>query len=161
MSHYQFTTRWRLTAPVSAVWKTLIEVERWPQWWRGVLSVQQLRAGDSEGLGAIYRQVWRSRLPYRLAFEVETVRVERERLIEGRARGELDGHGMWRLNAQEQATVVCYEWSVGTTRPWMNLLGPIARPVFAWNHHVVMGWGARGMARRLGAELIALEHAGI
>jgi hypothetical protein len=36
----------------------------------------------------------------------------------------------------------------------MNLLAPIAKPVFAWNHDVVMRQGGEGLARRLGARLI-------
>lgn len=35
----------------------------------------------------------------------------------------------------------------------MNLLAPVARPLFAWNHDVVMTWGGEGLARLLGAHL--------
>ena len=52
-------------------------------------------------------------------------------------------------------TAVLYEWHVETSKRWMNLLAPLARPVFAYNHDVVMRWGGEGLARRLGAELIA------
>jgi hypothetical protein len=34
----------------------------------------------------------------------------------------------------------------------MNLLAPIAKPFFSWNHNVVMGWGGEGLAKRLGIE---------
>ena len=43
-------------------------------------------------------------------------------------------------------TAVVYEWNVRTTKPWMNLLAPIARPVFAWNHDWVMRNGGEGLA---------------
>ncbi len=33
---------------------------------------------------------------------------------------------------------------------------PIARPLFEWNHNVVMSWGARGLAERLGASVVGL-----
>jgi len=39
--------------------------------------------------------------------------------------------------------------------PWMNLLAPIARPLFEWNHNVVMNWGAEGLEKRLGARVVA------
>ena len=52
-------------------------------------------------------------------------------------------------------TAVVYEWNVRTTKQWMNLLAPIARPVFAWNHDTVMGWGGEGLARRVGGRLLA------
>jgi hypothetical protein len=37
-------------------------------------------------------------------------------------------------------------------KPRMNLLAPAARPLFTWNHDVVMDWGAGGLARKLGVE---------
>ena len=36
----------------------------------------------------------------------------------------------------------------------MNLLAPIARPVFAWNHDWVMKRGGEGLSRLLGAPLV-------
>ena len=50
---------------------------------------------------------------------------------------------------------VLYDWRVSTTKPWMNALGPVARPVFEYNHDVVMRWGGEGLARRLGCRLLA------
>jgi hypothetical protein len=35
----------------------------------------------------------------------------------------------------------------------MNLLAPLARPVFSWNHDELMREGAQSLARRLGVEL--------
>jgi hypothetical protein len=37
----------------------------------------------------------------------------------------------------------------------MNLLAPVARPIFAWNHDYVMRNGADGLSRLLGATLLA------
>jgi len=39
----------------------------------------------------------------------------------------------------------------------MNVLGPVVRPAFVWNHDVVMRQGADGIARELGARLIARD----
>jgi hypothetical protein len=75
--------------------------------------------------------------------------------MEGHAAGELEGTGRWRLFEEGTLTAVTYEWEVQTTAAWMNRLAPLARPVFAWNHDVVMRWGAEGIARLLGARLIA------
>ena len=41
---------------------------------------------------------------------------------------------------------------VEVTKPWQRALAPLLRPVFAWNHNTVMGWGQGGLARRLAAE---------
>jgi hypothetical protein len=35
----------------------------------------------------------------------------------------------------------------------MNLLAPIARPFFRWNHDTIMRWGAEGLAKKLNSRL--------
>jgi hypothetical protein len=37
----------------------------------------------------------------------------------------------------------------------MNLLAPAAKPIFQYNHNVVMRWGGEGLARHLGCKLLA------
>jgi hypothetical protein len=106
-------------------------------------------------VGSRFLIEWRSRLPYPLRFEFVVERVERPRLMEGRVVGELAGVGRWRLLEEDGMTAVLYEWEVQTTKRWMNLLAPLARPVFEWNHDVVMRWGGEDLARRLGARLLA------
>jgi hypothetical protein len=117
--------------------------------------VEQLASGDGAQVGSRYRIEWRSRIPYSLEFEFEVERVDRPWLMEGSARGELTGTGCWRLYEERGVTAVVYDWRVVTTRAWMNLLAPVACQVFEYNHNVVMGWGGEGLARRLGARLLA------
>ena len=119
------------------------------------MRVDELDPGDEDRLGSRYEIEWRSRLPYPVRFQFRTDRVERPALMEGRADGELAGTGRWRLFEQDGVTAVLYEWNVQTTRAWMNALAPLARPVFGWNHDVVMRWGGEGLARRLGVRLLA------
>jgi uncharacterized protein YndB with AHSA1/START domain len=154
MTEHRFLTTWCLEAPIEPVWEAIYDSERWPEWWRGVESVVEIAPGD-DGVGQVARYVWKSRLPYELEFEVVTTRVDRPHLLEGEASGELAGVGRWRLFEADGTTAVLYEWNVRTTRAWMNLMAPIARPVFAWNHDWVMRNGGQGLARRLGARLIA------
>ena len=59
----------------------------------------------------------------------------------------------WTLTREDGGTLVRYNWDVRTTRWWMNLLAPIARPAFNWNHDQLMLDGGRSLARRLGVEL--------
>jgi hypothetical protein len=71
--------------------------------------------------------------------------------IEGVATGELQGKGLWQFSVDQTGTVARYDWEVQTTKLWMNMLSPLARRLFKWNHDVVMGWGAEGLRKRLGA----------
>ncbi|MBD0328700.1 MAG: SRPBCC family protein [Thermoleophilia bacterium] len=98
-----------MDAPIGAVWDAIYDSAAWPRWWRGVVRATKLREGDDDGVGALWRFTWRSRLPYDLEFESETTRVERPHLLEGRARGELRGVGRWRLY-EGRGTAVVYEW---------------------------------------------------
>jgi uncharacterized protein YndB with AHSA1/START domain len=154
---YRFLTTWLLDAERERVWEAIYESERWPEWWRGVKLAERLTPGDEQGLGQVGRYIWRSAIPYAVEFEIVTTRVERPRLLEGHASGGLEGVGRWRLFEQDEVTAVVYEWNVATTKPWMNVLGPIARPAFEWNHDWVMRNGGDGLAKLLGCRLLASD----
>jgi hypothetical protein len=150
-TEFNLITNWTLAAPREAVWRELTKPEDWPAWWRAVERVELLEAGDADGVGALRRMTWRTALPYSLTFDMRTVRVEPMAVIEGRAEGELSGVGRWTVDRDQERTRVRYDWRVEVTQPWMRFVAPLARPVFAWNHGVVMGWGGEGLARRLTA----------
>lgn len=149
MSSYDFVTVWNVESPIGPVWDAIKESQKWPEWWHGVLRVVELKAGDEDGLGAVHRSTWKSRLPYKLEFDSEVTRIERHRLIEVRAFGELEGTGLWQLFDDNGRVRVQYDWRVLTTKPWMNLLAPVARPFFKWNHDVIMRWGEEGLKKYL------------
>ena len=153
MGRYEFVTTWCLDAPIDRVFSAIEDSARWPEWWQGVRSAVLLEEGDENGVGRLWRYVWRSRLPYDLEFDSRVTRLERPWLIEGQAEGELTGIGRWRL-FEGHGTAVVYEWNVSTSRRWMNALAPVAGPLFAWNHDVVMRQGAEGLARLLDAPLL-------
>ena len=155
MASYSFLTTCILDAPPEGVWDAIYDAERWPEWWRGVRSVEKVEPGDADGVGALYRQEWRSVIPYPVRFEARITRIERPHLIEATADGELAGTGRWRFFAGSE-TAVTYEWNVRTTRAWMNVVAPIARPIFRWNHNAVMHRGGEGLAELLGARLLAV-----
>jgi uncharacterized protein YndB with AHSA1/START domain len=155
MASYSFLTTWILDAPREEVWDAIYEIERWPSWWRGVRKVEKLEHGGDDGIGALYRHEWRSVVPYPVRFETRITRIELPHLIEADADGELAGTGRWRFFGGRE-TAVTYEWNVRTTRPWMNVLAPVARPIFRWNHNVVMHQGGQGLADLLGADLLAV-----
>ena len=154
MTRYSFLTTWLLEAPVEPVWDALYDTDAWPTWWPGVRRVEELVPRGPDGVGGVSRFTFRSVLPYNLVFEIRSVRVETNRLLEGVASGELVGTGRWRFFADGSVTAVTYEWNVETTAAWMNLLSPVARPAFSWNHDRVMRAGGKGLAARVGGKLL-------
>ena len=179
-AHYALATEWLIAAPVDRVFDALAQPQRWPQWWRYVKSVESIAAGDANGIGAVWRYTWSSRLPYRLAFDMTTTAAQRPERIEGIASGELTGVGRWRLSElpsaprapgliraregpqrswhEDDVTRVRYDWIVTTTKRWMKLLSPLLALLFAWNHDQVMAAGARGLASHLGVPLLAYHR---
>jgi Polyketide cyclase / dehydrase and lipid transport len=135
-------------------WEVLQEPLRWPEWWRGVQRVSELDGGDGRRVGSRYRIAWRSRVPYELEFDFVVRRVDEPCCMAGEAIGDLQGSGTWRLFEQNGITAVVYDWDVTTSKRWRNLIAPLARPVFEYNHDVVMRWGGEGLARRLGVRLL-------
>jgi hypothetical protein len=69
---------------------------------------------------------------------MRTTTIEPPRRIESVADGELCGRGTWTLTAQGAHTQVRYDWRVEAPQAWMRLLAPVAKPLFAWKHDVVM-----------------------
>jgi len=154
VARYAFLTTWCVDAPIDGVFDLLHDSKGYPRWWNGVQRVEVLEPGDPTSLGELVHFTWRSVLPYSLGFDLRVTRVERPYLLEGRASGELEGVGTWRL-FEGRGTAIVYDWRVRTTKRWMNLLGPLARPAFSWNHDIVMRRGGRGLAAELGATLLS------
>jgi hypothetical protein len=158
VSRYRFVTTWRFEAPAGAVWEALREPEGYPRWWPGVEEVELLAPGEPDGAGKHVRITLRSRLPYRLRFEVVGLAVRAPDRVLVASRGELDGIGRWTIRQDGDVATATYRWDVATRKPWMNLVGPLLRPAFVWNHHVVMRWGAEGLARHLDVPLVGHDH---
>ena len=161
---YRFLTSWLIAAEREPLFAALWDSARWPEWWPGVVAATETDPGDpATGLGRRGRYEWRSTIPYPVRFEVVATRVEPPLLLEGEASGGIVGVGRWRLlrwdgdggGAAPPLTAVLYEWNVRTPKVWMNLLAPIAAPVFRWNHDRLMAAGGAGLARRLGTTLVA------
>lgn len=149
VTRFELTSEWRFDAPLERVWAELTAPENWPDWWRAVKKVEIVSAGDANGIGAVRRFTWGTALPYTLSFNMTATRIEPMSLIEGQARGELDGTGRWTLARDGAGTHVRYDWMVDVTNPWQVALAPLLRRVFAWNHHIVMGWGYEDLSTRL------------
>lgn len=152
-------SRWRLETTRERLWELLGRPEDWPGWWPHLASVEQISAGNAEGIGARRRLHWRSGLGYGFFVVMTTTRAERLREIEAVAGGDLRGIGLWVIEQDGPGAVrLTYRWDVELAKPWMRLSAPLLRPVFAWRHFAVMGSGARGMAQRLGCRLGEIQE---
>jgi uncharacterized protein YndB with AHSA1/START domain len=158
MTEYRFSTIWCIDAPIDRVWNAIHDARTWPEWWKNVERTVELSKGDRDGIGAVHRYVWKGVLPYRVVLDMRVTRVEPMTTLEGEASGMVEGIGCWHFTPLENGTQVRYDWHVRTRRWWMNLLAPLARPLFRWNHDAIMHEGGLALARRLNARLVSIEQ---
>ncbi len=154
MGKYRVESTWHVDAPVEPVWDAILRYADWHTWWRGFVGVDLLRSGDDSGIGTLLRQRWRGWLPYTLEFDLEIVRVERRRILEGRASGPVAGTATWEFRPTDGGCEVTFALDVRTTRAWMNLPVPFARRIFESNFGAIMRSGSTGLARHLGTRVV-------
>jgi uncharacterized membrane protein len=161
MALFKLISVWKIEAPLPPVWDSIYHFEDWPAWWKGVEQVEILEPGDSNRVGLHSRQIWKSKLPYKLRFETTVSRMEPMSLIEVQSAGELEGTGLMRFARDGSTTIFQVDWTVATTKPWMTIMTPILRPAFAWNHNTIMDWGAACLAKKIGAKAISTSTQGV
>jgi hypothetical protein len=157
MADYHFVTIYQLEAPIEEVWRALRDFTSYPGWSKGIFRAQPLQPRAEGGEDGRIRFKVKGRLPFTLSFDATLTKDDPPQLLELRAVGELEGVGRWTLSQQGAVTTAQYTWDVRTTKRWMNLLAPLARPIFAWNHDGVMREAGHGLARHLGTRLISLH----
>lgn len=159
-ARYHLTSKYSLTSDREAVWVALMAVPEWPSWWRWARRIDVLtEPASDDGVGAVYRNQIGTPLVYGFTYTTEIVGVARPRLIDLTSSGDLVGRGRFLLSdALPGGTQVTFTWLVETPKWWMNLLAPVARPVFVWNHDRLMTDFGRGLARVSGGELTEVSN---
>jgi uncharacterized protein YndB with AHSA1/START domain len=150
MAAYSFVTVWQVPAPVDEVWRVLSDSERYPEWWPSFVGYRLLTPGVT-GVGSRAERVVKGRLPYLFRYRTLVTAFDPPRLAAYSAEGDLQGEGRFVLEPDPEAqhTTVTFYWDVQTTGRLMNLLAPLLKPLFAWNHNAVMAEGERALARKL------------
>lgn len=150
---YSFVTSWKFESAIEPLWDIIYDFERWPEWWKAVKKVEILDNGVA-AIGKKVRYSWKSDLPYTLRFCLTSTHIDKYHLIEGVANGDLDGFGLWKFTEKGGITTITCSWDVNTNKKWMNIMAPILKPIFRWNHAIVMRWGAKGLAKKLNIPLL-------
>jgi hypothetical protein len=143
---YHFEDHWEVPFPIGDVWEVLARPREFPLWWQGVyLSVEPLDGGSSEPeVGARLAAVARGWLPYKLHFTLETIALEKPRLIVFKASGDFETDASrWILTPKGKGTDVTLDWNPIVEKPIVKLLSPILKPIFRWNHNWTMIRGQR------------------
>jgi hypothetical protein len=138
---YHFVTDWRFKAPVQRVWSVVLDIERYPGWWKNFRHVNITR-GDGKSLGSIVWCQVRGSLPYSLNYALEVIEAIEFQHLLLRSTGDLVGTGRWAFAQLTPDTAqAIYYWDVATTNPILNLIAPLAKTALARNHEQVMANG--------------------
>jgi uncharacterized protein YndB with AHSA1/START domain len=140
---YAFVDEWEVSAPAADVYAVLADARTYPDWWRPVY-IGVVAHGPAE-VGSVSSQHFRGRLPYHLRTESTITRLEPERLIEADVRGDLRGHGVWRLTPSPIGTHVRFEWNVFADRPLLRVMTPALRPLLRANHRWAISRAKEGL----------------
>lgn len=147
MAPYRFRSSWHVPGTPEQVWQAVATPEDWTWWWPAIGGAEVWERGDADGVGRVVTYLVRAPLGYRLAVRTVVVRSEPPELVEVRVTGHLEGRGRWVLRADGSGVEVDQLWEVSTTRPWMRLLDPVARPLFRFSHDRAARRGGEGLAR--------------
>src|SRR5262249_27753159 len=133
MAGYRFVTRWSIPADPERVWDELNTPGRYHEWWPSFVAYRSLTPGVT-GVGARAERVVRGALPPQLRSTRTTRGTDPPREVAYDADGDLIGRGRFLVAPRGGGTEVTFYWDVRTRRRVMNLLAPLLRPLFAWNH---------------------------
>jgi Polyketide cyclase / dehydrase and lipid transport len=158
--NYYFCEDWRVAASIDRAWTAIRDLEAYPRWWKEFVEVKRLN--DLDGVGAQVAVHAKAVLPYHMYFNLETVMEERPRLALVKVWGDLNGEMRWRLGPEGGGTHLIFDESVRTGKLLLSAFAPVFKPLFAWNHRVMMASGEQGLRRYLdeGSQGSALHRTG-
>jgi carbon monoxide dehydrogenase subunit G len=137
---FAFTGHWHVPAAPEAVHEALVDLERYPEWWREVVAVASLGPDDA-------RVLCRSVLPYTLDLVLHARDRSRHRLEVG-VSGDLHGSVRFELAPRNGGTGLALAQHV-TVGGLLGAASYVARPVLRWNHHRMMAGCVAGLTARL------------
>lgn len=140
---YTFRTTWRVDASVRDAFTALADIEGYPRWWP---EIKEVRPVEETRVDLRIRAALPYSLHVRLHKEIED---ERTGTLRTSLSGDLEGWSSWSIEAFGTGCILRFEEKVVTTKPIMNALTPIARPLFRLNHFLMMRHGERGLRRVL------------
>lgn len=142
---YHLESTWRLAAPADEVLVALRDLEGYARWWPQVRTAERVAAHR-------VRMRCRSTLPYDLVFDVVESGIDLGRgYLQGTLTGDLEGTSSWVVASDPggAGTTASFVEVVVTTPRAMNLLAPVARPLFLANHQRMMRDGEAGLRAEL------------
>jgi hypothetical protein len=139
---YHFITNWRVQATCEEVFEILGDPIALSRWWSEVyLKVEEVQAGEPDGLGrtlALHTKGW---LPYTLKWQFRVTHVSKPYGFSLVASGDLVGTGDWNFVQEGEEVAITYDWRIRADKPLIRKLSFLLKPIFSMNHEWAMAKG--------------------
>lgn len=145
---YNFTSHWKIAAPLTTTWSAIVNPNLWEAWWPGVSHVRVIKSSP-DVLGNEVSAVWESASGYNLNLNLAVLRHDPNKTIIFTTSGDLSGTGRWLAKQEGDTTLVTIFWDVTTNKTWMNVLAPLISGFLSANHKKLMAKGCEGLNRYL------------
>lgn len=142
-SDYHFITQWNIKGSPARIYEILKEGQNYDRWWKPAY-VKTEKVDDKKIQATV-----RAKLPYTLTFTTELIREIPNQEIEIKSAGELEGNGLWKLEASGDYNSVTFFWDVKATKPLIRWLSFFLKPLFKWNHDWVMKTGENCLQKEI------------
>lgn len=147
---YAFTSTWEVEASADEVFAILEDARALPRWWPSVyLDVTEVDAGGADGVGRVHSFFTKGWAPYTLRWSARTTRVDRPKVLELEAFGDLEGHGVWTLEEHGATCSIRYDWTVRAEKAFLKTFSFVLRPAFEANHRWAMARGEASLKLEL------------
>jgi len=147
---YHFVTTWRVQGTTGEVADVLREPLDLVRWWPSVyLSATEIDPPDERGLNqrvVLHTKGW---LPYTLRWTLTIIEPMTEKGFALAAAGDLNGTGRWTFTTDGPEVVISYDWRVRATKPLLQRLSWLLKPVFSANHRWAMARGEESLRLEL------------
>jgi len=153
---YLFKTIFTIAAPKKKVWDALLDYSMWPHWWKGLQSIRTIKDPKAPNDHKLACTVGFAL--YSLHFMLFLDKIIPDKRIQILSEGDLKGIGIFTLSENNNTTIISFEWNVETTKTWMNLFAPVAKPFFIYEHNLIMNYFAQGLANHIHADLLSISN---
>lgn len=139
---------WHTPGALEEVEATILDIDSWKQWWSGLEEGRVVAYNGGVVVGGVVACTWKSLVGYRLSMRLTITDYKPRQSIEFRSEGDLVGEGSWKFRSLGLTeTAMDVTWNVATTKDWMNIFGPVLRPLFVQNHNILMRKGESGLRK--------------
>ena len=157
-NQYNFTTYWEIDAPLTLIWKELVDYQKWPVWCVGLENVEKLDSFEHLQKGNTIRSSWRGTLPYTITFDALITDFIHPSSLSFSVTGDLSGEGECYFSGSRENSAIHFNWNVSPTKAWMKLGTFFAKPVFMENHNHVLEQAITGFSNMVTDKQLKLSH---